>query len=134
MNQSFRRAGAIIVDKTTNKVLLMHRIKNNHEYYCFPGGHPEEGETPQQAAQREIEEETTLKVQLIKKPYIVNEKRNEEKGYYFYTTEFSGTAILSGPEKNFSCATNQFTLVWFEIDKLHTITLYPEELVKTVFC
>lgn len=56
MNRN-RSAGIVIKD---GKVLLMHRFNKGDEYWVFPGGGVEEGETPEQAAVREIGEETTI--------------------------------------------------------------------------
>ena len=51
---------AIIVNDS--KVLLMHRKKEGREYWVFPGGGVEKDETSEQAAKREVLEETSLKV------------------------------------------------------------------------
>lgn len=52
-------AGAIIFD-TSNRVLMLHRSDN--DCWCFPGGAVELGEELEEAAKREIYEETGLKV------------------------------------------------------------------------
>ncbi|MET1013538.1 MAG: DNA mismatch repair protein MutT, partial [Paenisporosarcina sp.] len=38
------RSGAII--ELDGKFALIKRVRNNHEYYVFPGGGMEAGETP----------------------------------------------------------------------------------------
>jgi len=59
-------AGAVIfrIENKEPSYLLLHyptepRVKK--EYWDFPKGHPEKGETQQQAARREVTEETGLK-------------------------------------------------------------------------
>ena len=47
-----------------NRVLLLKRT--DKPYWAFPGGHLEGGEQPLQGMQREIEEETGLKVQNLR--------------------------------------------------------------------
>ncbi|MDX1772037.1 MAG: NUDIX domain-containing protein, partial [Planococcaceae bacterium] len=39
------RSGAIV--EIDGKIALIKRVRNNHEYYVFPGGGIEEGETPE---------------------------------------------------------------------------------------
>ena len=58
-----RAVGVIIKNE---KVLLFHRFNQGKEYWVFPGGGIEEGETPEIAVDREIDEELTLKVKQKK--------------------------------------------------------------------
>ena len=74
------RAGGILIEN--GKVLLIHRIKDNDEYYVFPGGGIETNETIEQATKRELLEEAEIKVELIEKNprYIL---KNESGIQYF---------------------------------------------------
>ncbi|MFO0781674.1 MAG: NUDIX domain-containing protein [Candidatus Saccharimonadales bacterium] len=45
-----------------NKILLIERWRDGLHYFSIPGGGIEEGETPEEAATREIHEETSIKV------------------------------------------------------------------------
>ena len=74
------RAGGILIEN--GKVLLIHRIKDNDEYYVFPGGGIETNETIEQATKRELLEETGIEVELIEKNprYIL---KNESGIQYF---------------------------------------------------
>jgi 8-oxo-dGTP pyrophosphatase MutT (NUDIX family) len=49
------------------KVALIERHRAGKHYYVFPGGGVDEGETPEQAAIREMEEETGLRVTVQRK-------------------------------------------------------------------
>ena len=60
-------AGGIVVDN--NKVLLVKNRKSEYadepkSFWGFPKGHMEEGETPKEAAKREVSEETGFIVEL----------------------------------------------------------------------
>ena len=62
-----RHRAAIFVLDDKGNVLLFHRHKLGEEYYAVPGGGVESGETPEQAAVRELKEETGLDVALGEK-------------------------------------------------------------------
>lgn len=54
------RAGVVLIKD--EKVSLIERFRSGNHYYVFPGGGVDEGESPQEAAVREMEEETGLRV------------------------------------------------------------------------
>jgi len=54
-------AGGLVFD-AQGRVLLLR--KADERIWCFPKGHVEEGETPPQAAAREIEEESGLRCRI----------------------------------------------------------------------
>ena len=47
MDKQFSSCRAIIIKG--DKILLMHRKKDGEEFWVYPGGHLELGETPEQA-------------------------------------------------------------------------------------
>ena len=61
------RAGVVLIED--DKVALIERYRDGRHYYVFPGGGADEGETPEQAAIREMEEETGLRV-IIKQKVV----------------------------------------------------------------
>lgn len=68
--------------------VLMHRknvIRNKdyQEYYTFPGGHLEEGETLEEGVIREIKEEFGINVKVEKKLYELENSRVNMKEYFF---------------------------------------------------
>ena len=55
---------ATLFDETRQKVLLTPRMDNGR--WCLPGGHMESGESAAEACEREVWEETGLKVRATK--------------------------------------------------------------------
>ena len=93
----FAAGGIVLID---NKVLLVkNRLRKEYkEYYDsgfwgFPKGHMEEGESPLNAAEREVFEETGFKVKCIsEKPiaesrYTIEYGETIEKTVWFYEME-----------------------------------------------
>ena len=54
---------AVLFDRTKQKVLLTHRTDNG--LWCLPGGMVDPGETVAECCEREVLEETGLKVRVI---------------------------------------------------------------------
>jgi len=59
------RADTVLIED--GRVALIERPRAGRHYYVFPGGGVDEGETSEQAAVREMEEETGLRVTVQRK-------------------------------------------------------------------
>ena len=83
---------------------LMHRIgvkknKQYQEYYTFPGGGLEDGETPEEGTIREIEEEFGIKVKIVKKLYEIKMEKLNQKEIFFLCEYIEGKfGTGKGPE------------------------------------
>jgi len=124
------RAGMIITHN--NAILLLNRTRNNHHFYCIPGGHVEAGESAEEAAIREIQEETGI-IATIDKLFLElhNQGRTET---YFLTASWVGTPALGGEELERNNPKDHFVLEWIPYTQLATINLLPtpvqEKLIK----
>lgn len=96
--QKPRLTSAVIVIHE-GKFLLAERNKENYNgYYIIPGGGVEFGETTEQAAIREIKEETNLDVEIIKfvgYKEIINVPGNYHSIVFFYLAKPKHTEILA---------------------------------------
>lgn len=123
------RARAIIIKD--DQVLLMHRIKDGREYYAFPGGGIEEGETPEETVAREIKEELTLDVKKAERFHEFENRGDME--YFLLITEFSGTPVLSGEEVERMNENNVYDLKWIKLSDLKNLeNLFPEEVKEKI--
>ena len=76
-------------------------VKHVSGHWAFPKGHPNPAETPHQAAERELYEETGLRVQRYLSQDILTEKysfkwKGEEisKTVHYFMAEVSGNIVL----------------------------------------
>ena len=96
-----RVAGIIFMD---GGIALMHRVgvlkrKDIQEYYTFPGGGLEEGETLEEGTIREIKEEFGIEVKVVKKLYEMESEKFSQKEYFFLCEYVSGKfGTGEGPE------------------------------------
>ncbi len=93
--------GVIIIKD--NKVLLGIR-KNAHGQgeWCFPGGHLEMGETPEQCAVRETREETGLEIKNLRRGPYTNDIFSKENHFItlFIIADYdSGVPDVKEPDK-----------------------------------
>lgn len=85
---------------------FMHRVgvkkrRDYEEYYTFPGGGLEEGETPEEGTIREIKEEFGINVRVVKKLYeMTSEKFNQKE--IFYLCEYVDGEFGTGDGPEFS--------------------------------
>ncbi len=146
-----RVVGIIIKE---GRILLMRRVKNGEapivevgevsdettksadfttgqEYYVFPGGSVEDGESLEEALKREIKEELNLDVKNPEKIFEIENRGIKET--YYLIMEFSGTPQLGGPEKERMNEQNQYYPEWLELMKAAELkNLFPREAVAQI--
>lgn len=107
------------------KILLIHRIKNGSDYFVFPGGGVEGGESLEQALRREIAEELSLQFQACERMFELDNRGNQE--VYYLIKEFTGVPEVAGPEKARMTEENQYLLEWKGIEEIKALgSLFPE--------
>ncbi|MBI4760116.1 MAG: NUDIX hydrolase [Chloroflexota bacterium] len=93
------RAGIVLVEDS--KVALIERHRAGLDYFVFPGGGVDEGETPEQAAVREAKEELGLDVTVKKK---VAEIHFDLSVQIYFLVEKVGGEFGSGTGEEFTDA------------------------------
>lgn len=93
------RAGIILVEN--GMVALIERHRAGLDYYVFPGGGVDEGETPEQAAVREAREELGVEVRIKKKAAAL---RFELSAQVYFLVERVGGEFGTGTGEEFTDA------------------------------
>lgn len=113
------RVSAIILNPSKTKILLIHRLKDGKEYWVFPGGGVEAGETLGDAMVREIQEETGLAVKKI-----IENREND-----FIVEVDEAKPVMSGPEVQ--TAADWYNPEWVIINTaLKLENLYPTPIMQ----
>lgn len=81
-----------------NKVVLIYRKRDNQEYYVFPGGKVEDGETNEECVIREIKEELGIDIKPIKYAYEV---KATDFIQHFFLCEWVSGVIGSGDKEEY---------------------------------
>jgi 8-oxo-dGTP diphosphatase len=125
------RAGIILLQD--DKVALIERYRLGLHYFAFPGGHVDEGETPEQAAIRETQEELGLQVKLKR---LVAQIGWQGKWQYYYLAEVTGGIFGSGSgEEMVSPLPEHGTYhpMWMPVAQLLDQPVLPHELAELVY-
>jgi 8-oxo-dGTP diphosphatase len=128
------RAGAVLIED--DKVALIERFRNGKHYFVFPGGGADNGETPEDAAIREMEEETGLRVTIICK--LVEIHFGLSTQHYFYVERRAGEFGTGTGEEYTEAdpddpAQGVYIPVWMPLSELpgHD-NVYPAEVAELV--
>ena len=129
------RAGIVLIQD--NKVALIERHRSGLDYFVFPGGGVDEGETPAQAAAREAMEELGMEVAIRQKVAVVQLGQKSRQVYFL--AEQIGGEFGTGTGEEYTDADPAspeegiYIPVWMPIDELllHQ-NIYPAELARLV--
>lgn len=117
-----------------NGIAFMHRVGvQNHpigNYYTFPGGGQEEGETVEEGTKREIKEEFGINVEIIRQLYYL---KNEEKEEYFFLCKYIKGEFGTGKGPEFSgdkryAHRGQYIPEIIKKEEVKNIVLLPDEI------
>lgn len=125
------RVRAIIVQG--GKVLLIHRIKEDDEYWVFPGGGVEKvDKSPEDALGRECVEELGIEVK-VGELFISNQielQGKERREIFFFCEQISGVlGTGTGPEyQHGSNCSGAYSLEWVELARLSLLDVRPKDI------
>ena len=123
-------AGGLVIDSTKTKGLLIGRIDQKDStrqkiLWSLPKGHIEEGETPEQAAIREVAEETGITSSITKSLgvidfwFMASGKRIHKTVHHFLFEEVGGNLAPQESEVD--------EVAWFPLNEIVDKLAYPDE-------
>jgi 8-oxo-dGTP pyrophosphatase MutT (NUDIX family) len=123
-------AGGLVIDSSGTQGLLIGRIDHKDStgkriLWSLPKGHIEEGETPEQAAIREVAEETGITSSITKSLGVIDfwfmagGKRIHKTVHHFMFTEVSGELTPQVSEVD--------EVSWFPLAEIVDCLAYPDE-------
>ena len=126
------RADVVLIEN--GQVVLIERHRAEKHYYVFPGGGVDEGETPEQAAIREMEEETGLRVTIKRE---LAEIHFDLSVQHYFLVEKIGGEFGSGTGEEFTEADPDnpaqgiYIPTWMALAELpEHDNVYPAEVAK----
>lgn len=129
-----RQTARAIIFNDEDKILMIERHKDGEHYFVLPGGHVDEGETPQRTAVREVAEETGLSVVADKLLYTSTTDKYNNDQHIFLCTYLGGEPQLQPDSVEAKAMSGgepqQWTPAWFTFDELRDKTVYPVGLLK----
>ena len=123
-------AGGLVIDFSGTRGLLIGRFDQKDAsrerlLWSLPKGHIEEGETPQQAAIREVAEETGIDSEISRELGVIDfwfmagGKRIHKTVHHFLFKEVGG--VLTPQESEVDEAR------WFPLEEIVSLLAYPDE-------
>ena len=123
-------AGGLVIDTSGTMGLLIGRYDHKDTsgkrvLWSLPKGHIEEGETPEQAAIREVAEETGITSSITKSLgvidfwFMADGKRIHKTVHHFIFTEVGGTLLAQESEVD--------EVSWFPLSEIVDRLAYPDE-------
>jgi mutator protein MutT len=126
------RAGIVLIEN--GKVALIERHRAGLDYYVFPGGGVDEGETPEEAAVREAREELGIEVAIRCKVAIIHFDQSTQ--VYFLVERVSGD-FGTGTGEEFTDSDPDdpeegiYIPIWMPIEELiKRESVHPAEVAK----
>ncbi len=111
-------------------ILLMERWRPGFHYFSVPGGGVEKHETPEQAAVREVYEETTVRVTTDRLVLIMQDGNIEHKIFLCNYIEGEPELTPDSPEFIDMTEDNKFKPGWVAIKDLPTVPLTYWEPIR----
>jgi len=124
------RAGIILIEE--NKLALIERRRQGRHYFAFPGGGIDKGESAEQTAIREAEEELGITVEINQK--VAEIIFNQGSQAYFLVKKTSGEFGTGTVEEygEYDPAHGTYLPLWMPLEDVLKKNVVPRELAEVV--
>ena len=115
------RVSVIVIEE--GKILLVRHEKQGRTYWVLPGGGVDFGEPLEQAAVRELKEETSLDIKVDKLVFVddfIPEDRHRHVVDVYFTAKVVGGKLTLGPDSVMR------EVRYFPIEDLAELPFYPK--------
>ena len=125
------RSGIILIEE--DKLALIERYRAGIHYYAFPGGGIDEGESPEQAAIREAEEELGIVVRVKLK--VAEVLFSGSTQFYFLVEKISGEFGTGTGEEygEYNPIYGSYLPLWVPLADIPNKNILPRKLADFVF-
>jgi predicted acetyltransferase/8-oxo-dGTP pyrophosphatase MutT (NUDIX family) len=113
-----------------NKLLVMARRLDGREYAVLPGGGIEPGESPEQAAVRELAEECSLTGTVVRR--LFDRDDGGRPASYVLVDVPEGEPVLGGAEAEAHSEDDHYQPLWVAAGELSMLDLLPEGIGDAV--
>jgi len=111
------------------KLLVIARVLDGHEYAVLPGGGIEPGETPEEAAVRELAEECSMTGRAVRRLFDGDQGGRPAS---YVLVEAEGEPVLGGDEALASSPDDSYRPLWATEPELQLLGLLPEGIAELV--
>lgn len=116
----------MVVALRDERLLVIRRVKHGRRYAVLPGGGVELNESAQDAALRELAEETGLSGEVI--GHLWSLQHLDRQADYFLVAVPVALMVMSGPELPGMSTDNTYEPCWIDVSDLDVENLQPAEI------